>query len=292
MRRALIQKRHFGGIELFATDIEDLEPHDLCIIMTDRGQDYGTFVKYCDSCCSNAGKDESIPRIERRVNQQDKRKIEQNLIEEKKGFEICQKKIKEMKKEMKLVAVEYTFDKTKMIFYFTAKGRVDFRDLVKDLANMFKTRIELHQIGVRDESRIIGGIGTCGRVLCCNSWIQEFEPVNIKMAKSQRLSLNPEKISGLCGRLLCCLRYEFFTYKFYEGKIPLEGTYVKYRDDVGQIESVNVLKQTLVVRFDDGRKIEINGSEAKVVEKNNKPEDREKEKKRDSRQKEELTENE
>ena len=266
MKKALMKNRRFGRIEVYLTDIEDLEVHDMCIIKTDRGLDYVKFIRYCDEHGKESKKD-NLPRIERRVTQQDRRKIEQNMIEEKKGLETCQKKIKELKKEMKLVAVEYTFDKTKMIFYFTAKGRIDFRDLVKELASMFKTRIELRQIGVRDESKMIGGLGPCGRILCCKSWIREFDPVNIKMAKTQRLSLNPEKISGLCGRLLCCLRYEYFTYKFYEGKIPLEGSSVKYKGETGQVESVNILKGTLMVRFEDERRIEISGDEVKVVEK-------------------------
>ena len=266
MKKVLIKNRRFGRIEVYTTDIEDLECHDICVVTNDRGLDYGSFVRYCP-CNGSENKQENLPKIERRANQQDKRKLEQNMIEEKKGFESCQKKMKDLKKDMKLVSVEYTFDKTKMVFYFTAKGRIDFRDLVKDLASMFKTRIELRQIGVRDESKMIGGIGPCGRILCCNSWIREFDAVNIKMAKTQRLSLNPEKISGLCGRLLCCLRYEYYTYKFYEGKIPLEGSFVKYKEETGQVESVNILKGTLTVHFDDGRRLEINGLEAKVVEK-------------------------
>ncbi|MBN1521468.1 MAG: stage 0 sporulation protein [Candidatus Aureabacteria bacterium] len=269
MKKALVRNRRQGRIDVYLTDIEDLECHDMCILTTDRGFDYGTFVRYCGESESDE-KQDNLPKIERRANQQDRRKIEQNMIEEKKGIEICQKKIKDLKKDMKLVSVEYTFDKTKMIFYFTAKGRIDFRDLVKELASTFKTRIELRQIGVRDESKIIGGLGPCGRMLCCCSWIREFDAVNIKMAKTQRLSLNPEKISGLCGRLLCCLRYEYFTYKFYEGKIPLEGSFVKYKGEIGQVESVNILKGTLSVRFNDDRKIEINGEEAKVVEKKTK----------------------
>lgn len=273
MKKALIKNRRCGRIEVYSTEIENLEGHDVCIVTSDRGLDYGTLVRYCDEQ-GGSGKKENLPRIERRANQQDRRKIEQNMVEEKKGLDICQKKIKEMKKDMKLVAVEYTFDKTKMIFYFTAKGRVDFRDLVKDLASTFKTRIELRQIGVRDESKIIGGLGPCGRILCCKLWIKEFDPVNIKMAKTQRLSLNPEKISGLCGRLLCCLRYEYFTYKFYEGKIPLEGSHVKYKGEVGQVENVNILKGTLMVRFSSDNRIEVNGADVKVVEKKSKNKER------------------
>ena len=269
MKKALVRNRRFGRVDVYTTNIESLESHDTCVLANDRGFDYGTFVRYCDTE-GTGDKKEDFPKIERRATQADKRKIEQNMIEEKKGFDICQKKMKEFKKEMKLVSVEYTFDKTKMIFYFTAKGRIDFSDLVKDLASTFKTRIELRQIGVRDESKMIGGIGPCGRILCCKLWIREFDAVNIKMAKTQRLSLNPEKISGLCGRLLCCLRYEYFTYKFHEGKIPLEGSFVKYKDEVGQVAAVNILKGTLFVYFNDGKKLEINGSDCLVVEKKSK----------------------
>ena len=266
MKKALIRTRRFGPIEVFLTNIEDLECHDLCIVTTDRGYDYGTFIRYCGEE-DRVEQQKNLPRVERRATQQDRRKLEQNKIEEKKGFEICKQKIEKLKKEMKLISVEYTFDKTKLIFYFTAKGRIDFRDLVRELAATFKTRIELRQIGVRDEAKMVGGLGPCGRALCCCTWKREFETVNIKMAKTQRLSLNPEKISGLCGRLLCCLRYEYNTYKFYEGKIPLEGSYVKYGDEEGIVESVNILKGTITVKFKDDRKSEVKGEDVKVVEK-------------------------
>ncbi len=271
MKKALIQTRRFGPIEVFLTDIEDLECHDLCIVTTDRGYDYGTFIRYCGEE-DREEQQKNFQKVVRRANQQDRRKLEQNRIEEQKGFDICKQKIKDLKKEMKLISVEYTFDKTKLIFYFTAKGRIDFRDLVRELAATFKTRIELRQIGVRDEAKMIGGLGPCGRPLCCCTWKREFETVNIKMAKTQRLSLNPEKISGLCGRLLCCLRYEYNTYKFYEGKIPLEGSYIKYKNEEGVVEGVNILKGTVMVRFKDDRRIELKGDEVKMVEKRNKKE--------------------
>lgn len=178
-----------------------------------------------------------------------------NKQKEKDAFEICQKKIKEHKLEMKLVEVEYTFDGSKILFYFTADGRVDFRDLVKDLAAIFHTRIELRQIGVRDESKTLGSIGVCGRSLCCSTWLGEFVPVSIKMAKEQGLSLNPTKISGACGRLMCCLKYEQDTYESLIKEMPKAEQTVKTPDGTGTVVSVSLLRGIVRVEFDkDGEK--------------------------------------
>ena len=171
-----------------------------------------------------------------------------NREKEKEAFRICLEKIKKHKLEMKLIQAEYTFDNNKVLFYFTADGRIDFRELVKDLASVFKTRIELRQIGVRDETKIIGGIGICGRSLCCHTHLSEFIPVSIKMAKEQNLSLNPTKISGVCGRLMCCLKHEQETYEELNSRLPNPGDHVTTGDGLkGEVQSVNVLRQKVKV---------------------------------------------
>ena len=180
-----------------------------------------------------------------------------NRKKEKDAFQICQKKIEKHKLEMKLIDAEYTFDNNKVLFYFTADGRIDFRELVKDLASVFKTRIELRQIGVRDETKILGGVGICGRVLCCHSYMSEFIPVSIKMAKEQNLSLNPSKISGTCGRLMCCLKNEEETYRHLNSRLPGVGDHVTTNDGFkGEVSAVNVLRQRVkvIVHLDNDEK--------------------------------------
>ena len=179
---------------------------------------------------------------------EDEDKNQQNREKEKSAFKICKEKILKHGLEMKLIDCEYTFDNNKVLFYFTADGRIDFRELVKDLAAIFKTRIELRQIGVRDETKICGGIGMCGRPLCCHTYLSEFIPVSIKMAKDQNLSLNPVKISGICGRLMCCLKNEEETYEWLNSNLPNEGDYVTTSDGFrGEVQTVNVLRQTVKV---------------------------------------------
>ena len=181
-----------------------------------------------------------------------------NKLKEKDAFKICLEKIKKHNLEMKLIDAEYTFDNNKVLFYFTADGRIDFRELVKDLASVFKTRIELRQIGVRDETKILGGIGICGRSLCCHSHLSEFVPVSIKMAKEQNLSLNPTKISGVCGRLMCCLKHEEETYEYLNKTLPNVGDFVTTEDGLkGEVHSVNVLRQLVkvIVQIDDEKEI-------------------------------------
>jgi len=212
---------------------------------------------------------------------EDDAKEASNRIKEKEAFKICQEKIRKHGLEMKLIQAEYTFDNNKVLFYFTADGRIDFRELVKDLAAVFKTRIELRQIGVRDETKIIGGIGICGRSLCCHTHLSEFIPVSIKMAKEQNLSLNPTKISGVCGRLMCCLKHEEETYEELNSKLPNLGDYVTAPDGLkGEVQSVNVLRQKVkVVVTLDGDEKEIR--EYKVEELKFRPrrkKDRDKEK--------------
>lgn len=194
-----------------------------------------------------------------RIADQEDEKIEaKNRHKEKEAFQICLEKIQKRGMEMKLVDAEYTFDNNKLLFYFTADGRIDFRELVKDLAAVFRTRIELRQIGVRDETKILGGIGICGRPLCCNTFLSEFAPVSIKMAKEQNLSLNPSKISGVCGRLMCCLKNEEETYEYLNSRLPNLGDYVTTDDRLkGEVHSVNVLRQTVkvIVEIDDEKEI-------------------------------------
>ncbi len=194
-----------------------------------------------------------------RIATQNDEKLEaKNREKEKEAFKICLEKISKHKLEMKLVDAEYTFDNNKLLFYFTADGRIDFRELVKDLAAVFRTRIELRQIGVRDETKILGGIGICGRPLCCNTFLSEFAPVSIKMAKEQNLSLNPAKISGVCGRLMCCLKNEEETYEYLNGRLPNVGDYVTTDDRLkGEVQSVSVLRQMVkvVVSIEDEKEI-------------------------------------
>ena len=188
---------------------------------------------------------------------EDDKKEEANRKKEKEAYKICLEKIAKHKLEMKLIDVEYTFDNNKVLFYFTADGRIDFRELVKDLAAVFRTRIELRQIGVRDETKIRGGIGICGRVLCCQSYLSEFIPVSIKMAKEQNLSLNPAKISGMCGRLMCCLKNEQDTYEYLNSRLPDVGDKVSTKDGMtGEVYSVNVLRQKIkiIVTLENGEK--------------------------------------
>jgi len=219
----------------------------LVIVETARGVECGEVVM-----ANRKIEDEKIAAplkdIIRLVTPHDRKILEQNRIKEKNAFKICQEKIAAHGLDMNLVDVECTFDNNKLLFYFTAEMRVDFRDLVKDLASVFRTRIELRQIGVRDESKILGGIGICGREFCCKGFLSEFQPVSIRMAKEQGLSLNPTKISGACGRLMCCLKYEQETYEFLQQSTPRVGAYVKTPDFKGYVEEVNLLTGKLTVK--------------------------------------------
>jgi cell fate regulator YaaT (PSP1 superfamily) len=199
-----------------------------------------------------------LKTVMRIATEADEKTVERNHQKEKDAFRICLEKIEKHKLEMKLVDAEYTFDNNKLLFYFTADGRIDFRELVKDLASVFRTRIELRQIGVRDETKIRGGIGICGRPLCCSTYLSEFVPVSIKMAKEQSLSLNPTKISGVCGRLMCCLKNEQDTYEYLNSHLPGNGDHVTTPEGQrGTVSSVNVLRQTVkvLVENDDEKEI-------------------------------------
>lgn len=242
-----VRFRKAGKIYFF--DPTDLEIHqgDNVIVETARGIEYGNVVlgqKQVD--------DEKIiqplKQVIRVATPEDDEIERRNKEKEKDAFKICLEKIKKHGLEMKLIDAEYTFDNNKVLFYFTADGRIDFRELVKDLAAVFKTRIELRQIGVRDETKIVGGIGICGRPLCCHTFLSEFVPVSIKMAKEQNLSLNPTKISGVCGRLMCCLKNEEEAYEELNSKLPNVGDHVTTVDRLtGEVQSVSVLKQLVKV---------------------------------------------
>ena len=242
-----VRFRSAGKIYYFDPLNFDLKKGDHVIVETARGMEYGTVVMNIREVEDDRVVSPLKP-ILRTATKRDEEIVVRNNEREKEAFRICQEKIKKHKLEMKLVEAEYTFDNNKVLFYFTADGRVDFRELVKDLASVFKTRIELRQIGVRDETKILGGVGICGRGLCCHSYMPEFVPVSIKMAKEQNLSLNPTKISGACGRLMCCLKNEQETYEYLNSRLPAVGDTVLTADGLkGEVASVNVLRQLVKV---------------------------------------------
>lgn len=245
-----VRFRTAGKIYFFAPGKFDIKRGDNVIVETARGVEYGRVVSGPKEVTE---KDvvQPLKPVLRIATDQDRRTVEKNHQKEKEAFKICQEKIRKHGLEMKLIDAEYTFDNNKVLFYFTADGRIDFRELVKDLAAVFKTRIELRQIGVRDETKILGGIGICGRPLCCHTYLSEFAPVSIKMAKEQNLSLNPTKISGVCGRLMCCLKNEQETYEYLNRKLPGVGDIVTLPDGMkGEVSGVNVLRQLVKVLVD------------------------------------------
>lgn len=241
-----------GKVYFFDPAGLDIQRGSYVIVDTARGLECGYAVQ--------GSHDESSEKIvkplkavERVATKQDIEKMKQNRLDEKKAFDICLEKIEKHKLEMKLIDVEYTFDRSKVLFYFTADGRVDFRELVKELASIFRTRIELRQIGVRDESKLMGGVGVCGQPFCCSRFLSDFTPVSIKMAKEQGLSLNPTKISGCCGRLMCCLSYEQNVYEHLNKLTPSIGSYVKTADGNGIVVEVSLLASKLKVSLDKNR---------------------------------------
>jgi len=243
-----VRFRCAGKIYYFDPGEQEIEKDSQVIVETARGMEMGTVV-VGNRLVEEEDVVQPLKPVIRVATPADLVVVEKNKAKEKDAFRICQEKIAKHGLEMKLVDVEYTFDNNKVLFYFTADGRIDFRELVKDLASVFKTRIELRQIGVRDETKILGGIGICGRCLCCNSYLSEFIPVSIKMAKEQNLSLNPTKISGVCGRLMCCLKNEEETYEYLNSRLPAIGDFVTHKTDgtKGTVHSVNVLRQLVKV---------------------------------------------
>ena len=245
-----VRFRTAGKIYFFDPANFDIKKNDNVIVETARGIEFGTVVGDIKEVEDDKVIQPLKPVI-RIATAKDKEQEASNKIKEKEALKICAEKIQKHNLEMKLIDAEYTFDNNKVLFYFTVDGRIDFRELVKDLAAVFKTRIELRQIGVRDETKILGGIGICGRPLCCHTHLSEFVPVSIKMAKEQNLSLNPTKISGVCGRLMCCLKHEEETYEELNRKLPNVGDYVTTEDGLkGEVQSVNVLRQLVKVIVD------------------------------------------
>ena len=273
-----VRFRTAGKIYFFAPGKLKIQTGDKVIVENARGVEFGTVVTG-----EKEVEDDKIMQplkpVIRIATAEDKKKDAKNRDKEKEAFGICLEKIRKHGLEMKLIDAEYTFDNNKVLFYFTADGRIDFRELVKDLASVFRTRIELRQIGVRDETKIRGGIGICGRPLCCHTYLSEFAPVSIKMAKEQNLSLNPTKISGVCGRLMCCLTNEEETYEELNSHLPSNGDHVTTPEGLrGDVQSVNVLRQLVkvVVTLDNDEK-EIR--EYKATELKFKPRRRKKEQK-------------
>ena len=252
-----VRFRAAGKIYFFSPGNLEITRNSHVIVETARGIEYGTVV----GDAREVEEDKIVQPLKpvlRIATAKDDEQALKNKEKEKEAFQICLEKIQAHGLEMKLIDAEYTFDNNKVLFYFTADGRVDFRELVKDLASVFRTRIELRQIGVRDETKIRGGIGNCGRALCCHTYLSEFIPVSIKMAKEQGLSLNPSKISGVCGRLMCCLKHEEDTYEVLNRKLPNPGDFVTTPEgDKGEVHSVSVLRQRVKVIVDEGDEKEI-----------------------------------
>ena len=252
-----VRFRRAGKIYFFSPADYDIKQGQHVIVETARGVEYGSVVLGP----KEIEEDKVIQPLKsviRLATQEDDEQELKNKEKEKKASEICLEKIRKHGLDMKLIGTEYTFDNNKVLFYFTADGRIDFRELVKDLASVFKTRIELRQIGVRDETKVLGGISICGRPLCCSSYLSDFVPVSIKMAKEQNLSLNPTKISGMCGRLMCCLKNEEDAYEYLNSKLPNVGEFVTTSDGLkGEVSSVNVLKQLVkvIVEINDEKEI-------------------------------------
>ena len=252
-----VRFRTAGKIYYFDPTRLEIKKGDHVIVETARGVEYGTVVGGIREV-DDSKVVQPLKPVLRIATERDNEQEAANKGKEKEAFRICQEKIRKHGLDMKLIDAEYTFDNNKVLFYFTADGRIDFRELVKDLASVFKTRIELRQIGVRDETKILGGIGICGRRLCCHTHLSEFVPVSIKMAKEQNLSLNPTKISGVCGRLMCCLKHEEETYEDLNRRLPNIGDYVTTDDGLkGEVSSVNVLRQQVkvIVNVDDEKEI-------------------------------------
>lgn len=243
-----VRFKRAGKIYFFDPDELQVEKGTNVIVETARGMEFGTVTSGIKEVPESEIV-QPLKKIVRIADENDLAQHKENVRKKQRAIELCQEKVNKHNLQMKLIDVEYTFDNSKVIFYFTADGRVDFRELVKDLAGVFKMRIELRQIGVRDEAKMVGGIGTCGKGLCCHTWLPEFEPVSIKMAKVQNLSLNPTKISGICGRLMCCLKYENDIYYELRKGMPEPGERIKTSDGIGVVVESNILENKIKVRL-------------------------------------------
>ena len=284
-----VRFRNAGKVYYFDPKDYKIKPGDHVIVETARGIEYGTVTGKVQEI-SEEKVVQPLKTVVRVANGEDDARAQRNREKEREAMAICKEKIRKHNLEMKLIDAEYTFDNNKVLFYFTADGRIDFRELVKDLAAVFRTRIELRQIGVRDETKILGGIGICGRQLCCSSFLSEFAPVSIKMAKEQNLSLNPTKISGVCGRLMCCLKNEEETYEYLNSKLPAVGDTVTTQSGLqGEVASVNVLRQKvkILVDVDDEKELQeyaVDELQFKPRKKKEKNQDKNQEKAQDKHQ--------
>ncbi|MDP3804736.1 MAG: stage 0 sporulation family protein [Candidatus Omnitrophota bacterium] len=251
-----VRLREAGKISYFSTSGMKFKAGDYVVVEADRGLDYGQVLSETEAIL-DSDVAEPLKKVIRKANPWDMREIDKNKKKIKEVMAACSRKIQDRRLQMKLIDAEFSFDRSKIMFYFTAEGRIDFRDLVKDLANEFKARIELKQIGVRDEAKMLGGFGPCGRGLCCATYLKDFEPVTIKMAKEQNLPLNPTKISGLCGRLMCCLSYEHKAYKELMKGMPRVGEALKTEKGPGKVVAINALKRSATVELEDGTLVEV-----------------------------------
>ena len=248
-----VQLRTAGEIRYFLTAGMKFDTGSKVIVEADRGLEYGEIVSQVEKVTDISFSGKPLRKIIRKANPWDEKQIARNKAKTKDLIKVCERKIRERDLLMKLVDAEYSFDRAKIVFYFTSENRVDFRDLVRDLASIFRVRIELRQIGVRDEARMLGGHGPCGRKLCCMSFLKDFDPVTIKMAKVQNLPLNPSKISGLCGRLMCCLGYEYASYRESSRGLPRMGSQIKTDHGKGKVIGINPLKRTVTVDLGEGK---------------------------------------
>lgn len=270
IRIVKIQFNTAGKLYDFNACALHLVPGDRVIVETERGKSIGGVVigprEYAETDVP-----EGVKKILRKALPEDLAAAVRNAGREKEAYDLCMGRIKERGIEMKLVKVDYMFDGSKAVFYFTADGRIDFRELVKDLAHVFHTRIEMRQIGVRDAAKMISGLGICGREICCSSFLREFEPVSVRMAKEQNLALNPTKISGQCGRLLCCLGYEFETYCTLRKCLPKCGKRIHCGEAEGEVVKLNILEGTVTVKTDDNREVVLKGDDIKLGDISDKP---------------------
>lgn len=264
-----IRFKKAGKIYYFDPCDQELTVNDGVIVETARGVEYG-YVVVAPKEVTEEEVVSPLKKITRKASEEDRRRVEENKGKAQRAYTICEEKIKDHGLPMKLVDAEYTFDQAKLLFYFTADGRVDFRELVRDLAGVFRTRIELRQIGVRDEAKMLGGLGPCGRPMCCRTFLGDFEPVSIRMAKEQNLSLNPSKISGICGRLMCCLKFESEVYRDPKGRevpeeLPAVGAAVVAEAGEGQVVSVDKERRVVTVRLANQKTVELPAAEVVPV---------------------------
>ncbi len=245
-----------GKIYYFKSDSIPLRVGEKCIVETEKGLEIAVVAIARRKIPKYLIK-RTLKNVVRKAAKEDIKQVENNEVLENEAFNMCQNKIREREMPMKLIRVEFSFDAQRATFYFTSEGRIDFRELVKDLAHHFKIKIEMKQIGLRDEARILGGCGPCGRNLCCAGFLKDFEPVSIKMAKDQNLALNPVKISGVCGRLMCCLVYEHATYKELKKNMPQIGSAINTAEGKGKIIKINLLEENAVVELEDGKRVNV-----------------------------------